>query len=114
MTEAVGVKNNNGRNGIFLKVIIGALATGLVASSGGMVKLYREVGELRTEISGLTGAQSREHERRILEAEAAMVRIGLEMTRIGLEQARRTNRIDILERDVARNREDIQRLPRHP
>lgn len=103
-------ETGNGRNGLFFKVVIGALAAGLVASSGGMVKLYREVGELRTEISGLTGAQSREHDRRLLEVEAAMVRSGLEMTRVGMEQARRTNRLDVLERDVAR----LLERPRRP
>ena|SRR6267142_315430 len=37
----------NGKNGLFLKVIIGALIAGLVAASGGLIKVYRDVGILQ-------------------------------------------------------------------
>ncbi len=44
-----GVLNN--RNGLFLKVIIGVLTAGLVSAGGGMVKLFRDVGVLQSELN---------------------------------------------------------------
>lgn len=42
--------NGNGRNGLFVKVIMGVLTAGLLSASVGMVKLYREVGEMHEEL----------------------------------------------------------------
>ena len=39
----------NGRNGLFLKVVIGVLVTGLASSAVGMIKLYRDVGVLQAD-----------------------------------------------------------------
>ena len=35
-------------NGVLLKVVLGVLVTGLVGASGGLIKLYRDVGILQS------------------------------------------------------------------
>lgn len=97
-------------NGIFLKIVIVALASASVGSAGALVKLYREVGELRISIDGLAGARAQENTRRLATIEQTVVQVGLDIARIALEQARRTNRLEVLERDVNRNREDLMQL----
>jgi|SRR6266850_1982158 len=56
--------NGNGllKNGIILKVVIAALGGGLVVSSGGIIKLYRDVGVLQS-----TADSKIEIERRFME-----------------------------------------------
>ncbi|SRR5258707_320632 len=50
------------KNGVILKVIIAALGGGLVVASGGIIKLYRDVGVLQS-----TADSKIENERRLME-----------------------------------------------
>src|SRR5438128_79716 len=38
-------------NGMFIKIVVGTLATGLVATGGGLIKIYRDVGVLQSATS---------------------------------------------------------------
>jgi hypothetical protein len=42
------IKVNGNGNGLFLKIVLGALTAGLAGAGGGMIKLYRDVGVLQT------------------------------------------------------------------
>jgi hypothetical protein len=38
------------KNGIAIKIVVAALGTGLVFSTGGLIKLYRDVGVLQSDL----------------------------------------------------------------
>lgn len=81
-------------NGLFLKVVIGVLITGLVGSGAGLIKLYRDVGILQSASS---------LEKRVADNEALL-------RDIGTDRDKRTVIIQGFKDDIAELKQDVRDL----
>lgn len=93
--------NGNGnRNGVFMKLAMGVLASGIILSSAGIIKLYRDVGVLQSATDGRV-----EIERRFQELKKEIAEVRAESASINADRHQRTivlqnilARLDLLER----------------